>query len=73
MAALYAPFGMIFGLIGRYPWPTTIACAAGTPIGFLTGHDVIGVTCALVGSMVMIWIDETTSPRAIDEGVAAGD
>ncbi|WP_439548538.1 hypothetical protein [Falsiroseomonas sp.] len=73
MAALYAPFGMIFGLMGRYPWPTVIACAIGTPLGFLSGHDNVGVTFAMVGSIVLVWIDESSSPRAIDEGVAAGD
>lgn len=73
MAALYAPFGMIFGLMGRYPWPTVIACAIGTPLGFLSGLDNVGVTFAMVGSIVLVWIDESSSPRAIDEGVAAGD
>lgn len=73
MAALYAPFGLVFGLIGKYPWPTIIGGAVLTPIGFMTGHDVVGVTGALVASMVLIWVDETTNPRAIDEGVAAGD
>ncbi|WP_203074268.1 hypothetical protein [Falsiroseomonas ponticola] len=73
MAALYAPFGLIFGTIGRYPWPTIIISALLTPAGFFTGHDVVGVCAALLSSMVLIWVDETTHPRAIDEGVAAGD
>ncbi len=73
MAALYAPFGLLFGLIGRFPWPTIILGAILTPVGFLTGHDVVGISAVLVASMVLIWVDETTNPRAIDEGVAAGD
>lgn len=73
MAALYAPFGLLFGLIGRLPWPTVLVSVIVTVVGWATGHDVISVSFALIGSMVMIWIDETTHPRAIDEGAAAGD
>lgn len=73
MAALYVPFGLIFGLMARYPWPTIILGTLLTPIGFLTGHDTMGVTAAMVASTVLIWFDESSNPRPVTEGVAAGD
>lgn len=73
MAALNAPFGLAFGLMGRYPWPTIIVCTLVTIVGLLTKHDNIGVTTAMVGSCVLIWLSESGRPRPIDDGVAAGD
>lgn len=73
MAALYYPIGMFFGLIGRFPWQTVAFCAAGTLVGWLSKHDVIGVSLCMLGACTMIWLDEHFHPRAIDEGTAAGD
>ncbi len=73
MDMLLAPINMMFRLVGTYPIPVMVACVAGTIAGWLTGHDVVSVSFALYGSTVMIWYDEHTRPRAIDDGVVAGD
>lgn len=70
---LSTPFTMLTGLIGRYPWPSVAFCTVLSVI-LLALHDAGWASGFLmVGSIILVWLDETRNPRAIDEGVVAGD
>lgn len=70
---LLTPFTMLTGLIGRYPWQSVAVCTVLSVI-LLALHDAGSASGFLmVGSIILVWLDETRNPRAINEGVAAGD
>lgn len=73
MRILLLPYTMTTGVIGRYPWQTIALCTALTAAGAVTGHAGYGVWAAMIGAIVLIWMDEHGRPAPIELATAAGD
>lgn len=73
MRILLLPYTLLTGVIGRFPWQTIALCTALTIAGALTGHGGYGVWAAMIGAIVVIWLDESRRPAPIELATAAGD
>ena len=70
---LMLPLALPFRLAAAQPWPTIIISGVLSALAYYIGQDVIGFILVSYMSYVMIWLDETAHPRAIDQGLVPGE
>ena len=70
---LLSPYTLLTALIGRFPWQSVAFCAAASVV-LLALHDSGAASGLLmVGSIILVWLDETRNPRSAGEAVAAAE
>jgi hypothetical protein len=72
-ALLLSPLTFVLGLMSRYPWQSIAACGVAAAVLLLLRNAGWASGFVMVGSIILVWLDETRSARPINEGVAAGD
>ena len=70
---LLAPYFLLTGVMSRSPWISLAVAAALSVLLMVTHHEAYAAGFVMVGAMLLMWLDEQINPRAIDQGVVAGD
>ena len=73
MNFLFLPLTALLALVRRRPVPSILAGCAVALLSFVTHHAAIGAGIAMCIGMIVVWLDETRTPRQPEQGVASGD